>query len=452
MDDLTTGNRPPDGDDGARLRFGWLRFGHAAAVPAPEPSAAVIDSDPSLPIAPDQTNLEATNSPFDRVRATVSRLSIGRPEPSIAAFAAVIVAVAFLGALTYYGAREFTSRAADRRGADEAASLAQHSARLATGDSFNGYLQILKYAEDPIVRAKATSPADRTSAMQQLLFLNTNKLKSLAVADRAGIVLASTDPSFAELRGSEAFNTTRANLGPANSDIILPEAGKAGYIEFTTPLRDPDGTVWAILYGRSDPAKLWSETLKATVDGSRNVIINNAGQFSAGVPDALLRSSWSGEPLDNGSVRATIDGTESICGLGPIGRETQIDHGWNVASCLPASLMQTEASRALGKQALVTLAGAVLAIVFAGSVIRFSSGGAPAAQVAAAEALDPAPDAAPQTPPALRAVVIADDQAVAAPVDDVIASKGAGDARTDDMALDAEPEPVAPAPPHRPRR
>lgn len=319
----------------------------------------------------------------------MARLRVLRPSPFVAVVLAISLAVAFVGGLTYYGARKFTGDAADTRASEEANSLARLSAFSATGDAFDGYLQILRYADDPIVNAKTSSAEQRRDAMRQLLFLNTNKLASLAIVARDGTIFAATDPSIADVRNSEAFNRTRADLNPTNSDIVLPDDRSRGYVEFTTPLREADGAVWAILYGRADPDRLWSKTLRTSVDGSRNVIINSAGLFSAGVPDDLVRQPWRGAPLDNGTVRADIVGVDSICGLGPIGQGTQIDHGWYVASCLPISLIQLEASRAMGRQALVTSAGAVLAFVVAGGLLWFALNGqrAPASAALAAPAV-----------------------------------------------------------------
>lgn len=307
------------------------------------------------------------------------------PTPFAIAVAVVAVAIGFIAAVSYYSAREFSGRAADTRASNEAMSFAAHSARLANGDAFSGYIQILRYAEDPVVTAKYAEPNARQNALQQLLYLNTNKFDSLTIADRTGIIFATTDSRIATMQGSVTFAETRANLSPANSDIMLPEAGKPGYVEYTAPLRDVDGSIWGILVGRADPARLWRETLLAGVDGGQNVIINNSGQYAAGVPDELLRLPWHGQPLPNGAVRASIAGVDSICGLAPIGKDTQIDRGLNVASCLPASIIQAEQNDATGKQALITLAAAVLAIVAAAALLRvawrraLAAGGAPAA-------------------------------------------------------------------------
>jgi hypothetical protein len=271
--------------------------------------------------------------------------------------------VAFVAALTYYGARTFTGRAANERASNEAQSFSAHSAKLANIDAFDGYITILRFADDPVLNDKNASAERRGAILQQDLFLNVNKFASLTIATRSGDVLATTDAAIRSVRGDQAFTETRANLSPANSDVVIPVPGQPGFIEYSTPLREPDGTVWGILVARADPNRLWAGTLAATIDGGRNVIVNNGGLFAAGVPDELLGQPWHGVDLGNGGVRATIAGVNSICGLAPIGKNTQIDKGLNIASCMPVSLIQAEHSRAMGKQGLVTIAGAILAAV-----------------------------------------------------------------------------------------
>ena len=329
-----------------------------------------------------------------------STLKFHRPSAFVLAVTAIIAAVTFVGILTFYGADEFSGRAADTRASGEAMSFAEHSSTLATGDAFDGYVQILSYADDPILNTYASPANDRAAALQRLLYVNVNKFKSLTIVDRSGIILATTDSTISDIRPSTAFSETRANLAPANSDIILPEAGRRGYVEYSAPLRDPSGTTWGILLGRADPATLWNGTLIATVDGSRNVIINSQGLFSAGVPDELLRQPWHGRPLDNGGVRANIAGVDSICGLAPIGEGTQIDRGLNVASCLPASIIQIERHSATDKQGLITIAAAVLAIVIASLLLKVLIGtgensGEPFARVSTAGPIETITDAAP---------------------------------------------------------
>jgi hypothetical protein len=327
-------------------------------------------------------------------------MGLRRPSAYGAAILAVAVAVLFVGALSYYGARKFTRDAADTRAAEEGQSIAAANAYTATGEAYNGYLQMLRYADDLVVASPASTLDQRLAALDYLVHLNTNKIASLAIVTREGAVLATSDPAIADLRDSEALNRTRASLAPTNSDIILPEGPVRPYVEFTAPLRDNGGLVWALLYGRADPEALWQMTLRSSVDGSRNVIINSEGRFAAGVPPELLREPWRGASLENGSVQADIVGVDSICGLGPIGRGSQIDHGWHVASCLPTSLVQTEADRAMGQQLLVTSAGAVLAVVLAAGALRFAMDGGPqtpweqAPDVDAAGLADP-----PEAPP-----------------------------------------------------
>ena len=362
-------------------------------------------------------------------------IRVQRPTPFVLAVTAVVATVAFVGLLTYYGSDEFSRRAADTRASNEAMSFAEHSSTLATGDAFDGYVQILRYADDPILSAFASTPNDRTAALQRLLYVNFNKFSSLTIVDRSSLILATTDSTIANVKGSTAFSETRANLGPANSDIILPEAGRPGYVEYSAPLRDPNGTIWGILLGRADPATLWKGTLAAAVDGSRNVIINSEGLFSAGVPDELLRQPWHGRPLSNGGVRANIAGVDSICGLAPIGKDTQIDRGLNVASCLPVSLIQIEAHSATDKQGLITIAGVILAIVLASLALKFLIGGGSGA--AEAEVADePAPEITPEKMPALEGVLAAagDEPATASVAEDN------DDAETETFAAMLEPD------------
>ncbi|HXH26112.1 MAG TPA: cache domain-containing protein, partial [Vicinamibacterales bacterium] len=350
------------------------------------------------------------------------------PSPFVAALAVLAVAVMFLAGLTYYGASTFSARAADRRAADEAQSLAHLGSRLATGDAFDGYIQILRYAEDPVLNDRNSSEIDRLNAMQRLLYINVNKFQSLSIVSRAGVVLASTDPNIQDVNTSGALLETRSTLGPANSDITMPRAGERGYIDYTAPLREPDGSVWGILLGRADPARIFRATLDARADGSQTVIINNQGQFAAGVPDELLRLPWQGRPMDSGAVFARIAGTESICGLAAIGQGTQMDRGLNVAACLPASIIQADREWATGKQLIITIAGAVLAVVVGALLLWYllriaPAYAAPAVTPALAAEDEPAPAAPP--PPTPIEIIAAEpppdpvDTGPAVPVADV---------------------------------
>ncbi|MEX2247415.1 MAG: cache domain-containing protein [Dehalococcoidia bacterium] len=327
--------------------------------------------------------------------------SLSHPSPYVVYLGVIAVAVAFLGTLTYFGAREFSGRAVNSRAADEARSLADHSASLATGDAFDGYLQILRYAEDPAVRDRGVPADERIAALSQFLYLNTNDFAVLMVADRSGRLLASTEASITNVSGSPALAEARSTGTPSNSDVIITEDGEA-YVEVATPLRGSDGLIWGILVGRAEPGRIWRATLQASVDGSRNVVINNEGLLAAGVPDALVGEPWHGQPLANGSVRADVAGVDSICGLGAIGRGTQIDHGWTLASCLPVSLMQAEHGDATDRLGLITIAAAVLAMVGAAGLLRVVM-------------RDPRPLLMLSAPPADSALVTAEALAPAAP-------------------------------------
>ena len=327
-----------------------------------------------------------------------------RQSPLAVSVSVLVLVAGLLAGLTYYGAGAFNKRAADTRASNEASSFAEHSGTLATGDAFAGYIQILHDAEDPIVRTKTAAQGERVAALQQLLYLNVNRFASLSIADRSGLVLATTDATIVSVRDSATFKKTRANLSPANSDVILPATGKPGYVEYATALREADGTNWGFLVARADPARLWNGTLLAAVDGSRNVIINSAGQFAAGVPDELLGQPWRGATVGTQGVRASIDGVESICGLAPIGKGTQIDRGLDVASCLPVTVIQAEHGQAMGKQGLVTAAGAVLAVVLAAGLLKLGLGRtAPSAESPGAQPQRRDEDGARATVPAVDA-------------------------------------------------
>ncbi len=378
-----------DGDENSHARRGWPRLALRLRLPKIRTPRVQLPSR-SGGGAPKSERLRARRSlrlrgtadaaeaspPADEPAAETSRarrlrdLPAWRPTPFALAVAAAILAVAFVSALTYYGARTFTRRAANDRAANEAQSFTIQSAKLANNDAFDAYVQILRYADDPVLNDKNAPIDRRVTVMQQYLYLYVNKFASLSIATRSGDVLATTDPSIRSVREGQAFIETRANLGPANSHIVIATPGRAGYIEYSTPLHEPDGAVWGILVARADPNRLWGPTLAATIDGGRNVIINNDGLFAAGVPDELIGQPWQGSPLSNGGVRANIAGVDSICGLAMIGKGTQIDKGLNVASCMPVSLIQTEQGHAMGKQGLVTIAGAVLASVLAAGALK----------------------------------------------------------------------------------
>src|SRR5581483_3119169 len=143
--------------------------------------------------------------------AVVRRLGTrwGAAPAWIRAAAVLLCAVAFVSVITYASSRIFSGRATDNRAANEAASFAAHSARIATGEAFDGYIQMLRYADDPTLRSRGSTPAARQEVLRQLIGLNVNKFRALLIADRSGNVLATTDPAFSSVEGNVAFGLSR---------------------------------------------------------------------------------------------------------------------------------------------------------------------------------------------------------------------------------------------------
>jgi|CXWL01.1.fsa_nt_gi hypothetical protein len=253
------------------------------------------------------------------------------------------------------------------RAADEAASFGSHSGLLATGDAFGGYIQLLRVAGEPEIHNLATPSDIRTAALRRMLELNTNRFDGLVVVGLDGRVIAATDGTLLNAPASEAFSTVRANQGNANSDIVLEAAGKPGYVDYASILVDASGAKWGVLLARADPARLWRSTLAATIDGGSNVIISREGLLAAGAQLESLGTPWRGREFAGGTIRAQVGGVDSICGLSAIAANTQIDHGWNVASCLPAAtvLGVSSASSHLRLVAMVVLIAAGAALIAA---------------------------------------------------------------------------------------
>jgi hypothetical protein len=279
--------------------------------------------------------------------ATAVRDAAGRPGPPFLVAAVVAVAGAALVAVAVSLAAERSAAGrAEARAAGEAASFARHSAVLATGDAFGGYIQLLRDADDREVRESATPSDVRTAALRRLLGLNTNRFSGLAVVGLDGRLVAATDTAMLDAAASPAFAAVRANQGNANSDILLDADGKPAYVDYASILAGADGEKWGVLVARAGADMLWQTTLASSIDGGRNVIINREGQLAAGVPGGLLGAPWRGRDVAGGAIRARIAGVDSICGLAAIAPGTQIDHEWNVASCLPASTVLAGAGAA----------------------------------------------------------------------------------------------------------
>ncbi len=257
-------------------------------------------------------------------------------------------------------------QSAQRRAAEEATSLSQESGRAATADAFAGYIQLLRDADDLLVSAPETPPDERSRTLQRLLEMNTNHFSGLAVLALDGKLQATAGGGIDDAAASEAFATVRANHGNANSDIVLTDGGGA-YVDYATVLVDGEHHAWGVLVARADAARLWQTTLAASLDGGRNIIVNQRGDFAAGVSSELVGQPWRASDFAAGAVRSRADGVDAICGLHAIAADTQIDHGWNIAACLPASRVLAGAHAGMQRLALISAAAfaMVLAVVVA---------------------------------------------------------------------------------------
>jgi hypothetical protein len=331
-----------------------------------------------------------------------------RPGPrSVVAVVALAASVAAALSVAGFAAREMEGQSAQRRAGEEAASLSQESGRAATADAFAGYIQLLRDADDPLVSAPETPPDERTRTLQRLLEMNTNHFSGLAVLALDGKLRATAGGGIDDAAASEAFATVRANHGNANSDIVLTDGGGA-YVDYATVLVDGEHRAWGALVARADAARLWQTTLAASLDGGRNIIVNQRGDFAAGVSSELVGQPWRASDFGAGAVRSRADGVDAICSLYAIAAETQIDHGWNIAACLPASRVLAGAHA--GMQRLALISAAAFAIVLA--VVALALGTRPRAVA------NPEPDEAPAAPEPMPEP--GDDLAIAAlpaPVD-----------------------------------
>ncbi len=295
--------------------------------------------------------------------------AVHRAVPFAFVACAVVAVAAFVALAVSFAAERAYSDDRDERASAEATSFASHSSWLATGDAFGGYIQMLRDAEDPAVRDIAVPSDVRSASLRRLLELNTNRFTALAVVDLNGTLIAASDPSLLDAASSQAYSTVRANRGNANSDIVLP-AGAPAYVDYATILVDPLAGPWAVLVARADPTRLWQSTLAATVDGGRNVIINRDGQLAAGTSPELLGTTWAASEFAGDAYRSTVVGVDSICSLAPIANDTQIDHEWNVASCLPATTVLAAGS-APNRVATVAGVGALCAAILGLGALAF---------------------------------------------------------------------------------
>jgi len=295
------------------------------------------------------------------------------PRSSLTILAVVLVAVAasIAAAVGYAMAPRPTASDGGGRLAREAASLTLLSARLATRDGYAADLLLLRDADNPAVRA--ASRPEREAALSLLLRSPSNVFDALAVVDPTGQVTASTDPTIADVRASAAFLRARANGGVASS-VGGSADGSLGTTDFAAPLLGPEGTQVGMLFARATAARLWAPTLGATVDGSRNVIIDANGKLIAGVAVDELGRAWNAAPAPLGGLQAFVSGTPSVCGSSAIGEGTHLDMGWRVASCLPDSLSATESVAPPRRDitSILLLAMVVAVVVLIASIVLYA--------------------------------------------------------------------------------
>jgi hypothetical protein len=303
-------------------------------------------------------------------RAIVAR----RGPPLIIAVLAVFVSTVAVATVLSFAAERTYGAAARQRAADEATSSGEYIGWLATGDAFGGYIQLLRDAEDPNVRTGSTPSDQRTAALRRLLELNTNRFSGLAVVDLNGALVAATDTSMLDAALSEAYGAVRANRGNANSDIIVGEGGS--HVDYASILEDPVAGKWGVLVARAPVHQLWQTTLTASIDGGRAVIINREGLLAGGAPASEIAQPWRGRPWVGETIRSDIGGVDSICGLAPIARDTQIDHGWNVAACLPVATVLAGAGGGTLGMGVVSVAVAIVVTVIAAVAMQLFPAGA----------------------------------------------------------------------------
>lgn len=309
-----------------------------------------------------------------------------RPWPFVISTMTLVLAVGFVAGIAYYAApRPRTDDSSEKRLSAEASSIARHAATLANGDVFNGDLELLRYAEDPRLGAPPTgsasgadsdgapSPAaspDATAAIQAMMLRTTNPFTSLSLIDAAGSVIAGSDPSVVNVHASAAFLTALATGNIATSDAM--RSGASSFIEYAAPIRDVDGAVSRVLLGRAAASRVWTTTLAASIDGGANIITARDGAIIAGTPPDGVGDRWNPGAIRAGVVTARLAGGDVLCGVAPIGRNTHFDNGWQVASCLPASLGLTAPRPSYTTYALRTFSAAVAACAIAILVLAYA--------------------------------------------------------------------------------
>jgi hypothetical protein len=250
------------------------------------------------------------------------------------------------------------------RMSDEAASIADHSVTLADGEAFDGDIQVLRNAEDPRLRDPATPSAERLTALRQMLLLNTNRFEALTVLDLDGRVRETTDEKVVDLSGNAAYRKALDWRGVA---AVFADQD----IHYAAPVLDPAGNMHAVLLARTTADRLWSQTLSASIDGSRTLIVSADGNARAADGSELLVLPGATRDV----TRVELDGLTMYCAARPIGVDTHLDAGLRVASCLPVGIAPSTArserlfmEQSIGAMlAAISLGVLVLAYLFRGA-------------------------------------------------------------------------------------
>ena len=217
--------------------------------------------------------------------------------------------------------------AALARMSDETASIADHSVTLADGEAFDGDIQVLRNAEDPRLRDPATPPAERLTALRQMLLLNTNRFEALTVLDLDGRVRESTDENVANAGSNAAYREALDRRGVA---AVFADQD----IHYAAPILDGASKMLAVLLARTTPDRLWARTLSTSIDGSRALIVSADGKARAADRSELLVLPGAGNEV----TRVDAVGSTMYCAARPIGVDTHLAAGLRVAACLPAAV------------------------------------------------------------------------------------------------------------------
>ncbi len=324
----------------------------------------------------------APHGAMDDAQAQSKRRAVRTRDVVLVRTAIITVAVFAVAGFTYARAPRYNDAGAQSRLRAEAVSLTAQSARLANRDAYEGDLQLLRDADDPALRAQALAidadaaksedvQAPRVPPLTYLIASPTNMFDALALVALDGRIVATTDATIVDVHASAAFAMASAHGDIATSDIAMNDA-RHGTIDYAAPVRDADGKPIAVLLGRSNPSRVWAASLATTVDASRNVLIGHDGTVLAGVSGSYLGAKWAPDPLADGAVRANVAGISSMCGVGAIGAGTHFDQGWQIASCVPLTMLAASPSSSYRRFAMQTLAAAAFAVVVAALVMMLA--------------------------------------------------------------------------------